>query len=567
MTTPLPDTAEVSRAARPSILTVDDDPGVSRAVARDLRRQYGENYRIVRAESGPQALDALREIKLRGEEVAALLADYRMPQMSGIEFLEQAMDLFPHARRVLLTAYADTDAAIQAINVVDLDHYLLKPWDPPEEKLYPVLDEQLQEWLRSDRQPVRQVRVIGHRWSPRSYEVRDFLARNSVPFRWHSLDDADCEASRLLAAANQDGSRLPVVVTPDGDPMVEPSDAELADRVGLTTRPSTDFYDLIVIGGGPAGLGAAVYGGSEGLRTVLVERLATGGQAGTSSRIENYLGFPEGVSGGQLTERARRQALKFDVELLTTRDVVSLQPRGAARVVRFDDGTELSAHTVILATGVSYRTLDAPGLSDLTGRGVFYGASTTEGPSCVGQDVYLVGGANSAGQAAMYFARHAKRVRLVVRADTLNRSMSRYLIDQLATQDNIEVLTCHEITGGTGTDHLETLTLRHNKTGETTTVPASWLFAFIGAAPRTDWLDGTVSRDELGFVLAGPDLVPDGARPAGWDLDRPPYHLETSLPGVFVAGDVRAASVKRVASAVGEGAMAVTLVHRYLERS
>jgi thioredoxin reductase (NADPH) len=563
MTTPPP--AETTRVSRPSILTVDDDPSVSRAVARDLRRHYGESYRIVRAESGAQALDALREIKLRGEEVAALLADYRMPQMSGIEFLEEAMDLFPQARRVLLTAYADTEAAIQAINVVDLDHYLLKPWDPPEEKLYPVLDELLHAWSVTDRQPVRQVRVIGHRWSPRSYEVRDFLARNSVPFRWYSLDDGDCEAARLLAAAGSDGTLLPVVVTPDGEPLVQPTDAELAARVGLSTQPTSDFYDLIVVGGGPAGLGAAVYGGSEGLRTVLVERVATGGQAGTSSRIENYLGFPDGVSGEQLTERARRQALKFDVEMLTTRDVVALEQRGAARVVRFDDGTELAAHTVILATGVSYRMLGAPGLENLAGRGVFYGAATTEGPSCAGQDVYLVGGANSAGQAAMYFSGHARRVVLVVRGNSLDSSMSRYLIDQIARVPNIEVRTCTEVVGGTGDDHLEALTLLHTATGEKTTVEASWLFAFIGAAPRTDWLEGTLSRDERGFLLAGPDLTADGRAPDGWGLDRPPYHLETSVPGVFVAGDVRADSVKRVASAVGEGAMAVTLVHRYLE--
>ncbi|HEX8871079.1 MAG TPA: response regulator, partial [Lentzea sp.] len=347
------------RVARPSILTVDDDPAVSRAVARDLRRMYGEHYRVVRAESGPQALEALHEIKLRGEEVAALLADYRMPQMSGIEFLEQAMDVFPQARRVLLTAYADTDAAIQAINVVDLDHYLLKPWDPPEQNLYPVLDEQLRAWAVSDRQPPQRVRVVGHRWSPRSYEVRDFLARNNVPFRWHALDEP--EARCLLTAAHQDGTTLPVVVTAAGKALVDPSDAELAAEVGLSTQPSAEFYDLIVVGGGPAGLGAAVYGGSEGLRTVLVERIATGGQAGTSSRIENYLGFPDGVSGGQLTERARRQAVKFGVELLTTRDVVALERRGAARIVRFGDGTELAAHTVILATGVSYRLLEAPG--------------------------------------------------------------------------------------------------------------------------------------------------------------------------------------------------------------
>ena len=555
---------DTGRVARPAILTVDDDPGVSRAVARDLRRQYGEGYRIVRAESGPQALDALREIKLRGEQVAVLLADYRMPGMSGIEFLEQAMDLFPLARRVLLTAYADTDAAIQAINVVDLDHYLLKPWDPPEEKLYPVVDGLLEAWTAIDRQPPREIRVIGHRWSARSYEVRDFLARNLVPFRWYLAEDP--EAQRLMSAAGVGDDTLPVVVTADGTAMIEPSDAELAQRVGLATIPSTDFYDLIVIGGGPAGLGAAVYGGSEGLRTVLVERRATGGQAGTSSRIENYLGFPDGVSGEQLTERARRQALKFEVELLTARDVVGLEQRGNAKVVRFDDGTEIAGHTVILATGVSYRMLDAPGLTDLSGRGVFYGAATTEGPACRSQDVYIVGGANSAGQAAMYFARYADRVVLLVRGKSLDSSMSRYLIDQIDRVPNIEVRTCTEVVEGAGGEHLETLTLRNNLTGESETVPASWLFVFIGAAPRTDWLAGCLDRDSRGFVLTGPDLVVDGRRPAGWTLDRDPYHLEASVPGVFVAGDVRADSVKRVASAVGEGAMAVTLVHRYLEK-
>jgi thioredoxin reductase (NADPH) len=556
-----PDTGRVSR---PAILTVDDDPSVSRAVARDLRRQYGEGYRIVRAESGQQALEALREIKLRGEQVALLLADYRMPAMSGIEFLEQAMDLFPLARRVLLTAYADTDAAIQAINVVDLDHYLLKPWDPPEEKLYPVVDGLLDAWTATDRQPPREIRVIGHRWSARSYEVRDFLARNLVPFRWYLAEDP--EAHRLMAAAGVGDDKLPVVITADGTAMIEPSDAELAQHVGLATTPSTDFYDLIVVGGGPAGLGAAVYGGSEGLRTVLVERRATGGQAGTSSRIENYLGFPDGVSGEQLTERARRQAVKFGVELLTARDVVALEQRGNAKVVRFDDGSEIAGHTVILATGVSYRMLEAPGLTEFTGRGVYYGAATTEGPSCRSQDVYIVGGANSAGQAAMYFCRYATKVTLLVRGTSLETSMSRYLIDQIDNKDNIEVRTCTEVVDGTGDDHLETLTLRNNSSGDSETVPASWLFVFIGAAPRTDWLDGCLDRDPRGYVLTGPDLVVDGRRPAGWTLERDPYHLEASVPGVFVAGDVRSDSVKRVASAVGEGAMAVTLVHRYLEK-
>ncbi len=550
--------------SRPAILTVDDDASVSRAVARDLRRQYGERYRIVRAESGPQALDALREMKLRGDQVAVLLADFRMPEMNGIEFLEQAMDLYPAARRVLLTAYADTTAAIDAINLVDLDHYLLKPWDPPQEKLYPVLDALLDSWLATDQTPVAETRVVGHRWSARSHEVRDFLARNQIPYRWHLSDEP--EGSRLLAAAQASADALPVVITPDGVALTDPTDAELAGRVGLSTTPTEDFYDVVVIGGGPAGLGSAVYAASEGLRTVLVERMATGGQAGQSSRIENYLGFPDGVSGAQLTDRARRQAVKFGAEVLTTRDAVALEVNGPARTVRFDDGQEISAHAVILATGVSYRQLKAPGLDEFTGRGVFYGSALTEAPSCAGQEVYIVGGANSAGQAAMHFSRHARRVTLVVRGSSLEASMSHYLIQQIAAVDTITVRTCTEIVEATGDGHLEQLTLRDNSTGQTETVDTQWVFIFIGAAPRTRWLDGVLVRDERGFVLAGPDLLVDGRRPAGWSLERDPYHLETSVPGVFVAGDARAESVKRVASAVGEGAMAIALVHRYLEK-
>ena len=549
---------------RPAIVVVDDEPAVLAAVARDLRRGFGEHYRILRAGSGPEALELLREVRARGDQVALLIADQRMPVMAGTEYLVEARTVFPDAKRALLTAYADTEAAIAAINEVALDYYLLKPWDPPEEELFPVVEDLLETWQAGAALESGGVRVIGHRFSKESREVRDFLARNLVPFRWYLAEDP--EAQRLLSAAGADDDRLPVVVTGDGTAMVEPSDAELAQHVGLATTPSTDFYDLIVIGGGPAGLGAAVYGGSEGLRTVLVERRATGGQAGTSSRIENYLGFPDGVSGEQLTERARRQALKFEVELLTARDVVRLEQRGNAKVARFDDGTEIAGHTVILATGVSYRMLEAPGLSELSGRGVFYGAATTEGPACRSQDVYIVGGANSAGQAAMYFARYAGRVVLLVRGKSLDSSMSRYLIDQIERVPNIEVRTCTEVVEGTGGEHLELLTLRNNLTGETETVPASWLFVFIGAAPRTDWLDGCLDRDPRGFVLTGPDLVVDGHRPPGWTLDRDPYHLEASVPGVFVAGDVRAESVKRVASAVGEGAMAVTLVHRYLEK-
>ena len=550
--------------ARPAIVTVDDDPGVSRAVARDLRRRYGEQHRIVRAESGQDALDALRQMKLRGEQVAVILADYRMPEMNGIEFLERAMDIYPGARRALLTAYADTGAAIDAINVVDLDHYLLKPWDPPEEKLYPVVDELMDTWLASDYRPVPELKVVGHRWSARSSEVREFLARNQVPYRWFPSDEP--EGKRLLDAAGADGLALPVVITPEGETLIEPSEPELASRVGLATTPSKDFYDLIVIGGGPAGLGAAVYGASEGLRTVLVERTATGGQAGQSSRIENYLGFPDGVSGAQLTDRARRQAAKFGAEVLTTREAVGLEVNGSARTVRFADGTTIDAHAVILATGVAYRQLTAPGLAELTGAGVFYGSALTEATPCSGHDIYIVGGANSAGQAAVYLSRGAKSVTILVRGPSLQQSMSYYLIQQIGEIPGISVRACTEVSEAHGDGHLEQLTLRDRNTGATELVDAQWLFVFIGAAPLTDWLDGVVQRDERGFVLAGPDLVTAGQRPAGWPLDRAPYHLETSVPGVFVAGDVRAESAKRVASAVGEGAMAVMLVHRYLER-
>ncbi|MGW1028271.1 FAD-dependent oxidoreductase [Streptomyces sp. NPDC002577] len=557
--------AQSESPGRTVILTVDDDPGVSRAVARDLRRRYGDTHRIVRAESGESALDTLRELKLRGDQVAVILSDYRMPQMNGIEFLEQALDVYPGARRVLLTAYADTNAAIDAINVVDLDHYLLKPWDPPEEKLYPVLDELLEAWRTTDHRTAPITKVVGHRWSARSSQVREFLARNHVPYRWYSSDEL--EGQRLLAAAGQDGQRLPLVVAADGTALAEPSDPDLAALVGLATTPTEDFYDLVVVGGGPAGLGAAVYGASEGLRTVLVERSATGGQAGQSSRIENYLGFPDGVSGAQLAERARRQAVKFGAELLTAREVTGLEVSGAARIVRFSDGSAVAAHSVLLATGVSYRQLAAPGLTELTGRGVFYGSALTEAPSCRGHDIYIVGGANSAGQAAMYLAKGAKSVILLVRGPDLSASMSHYLIQQIEQTANIFVRTRTVVESAHGSDHLEQLTLRDTESGHTELVDTQWLFVFIGAAPLTDWLDGTVLRDERGFILAGPDLSPDGRPPAGWELDRPPYHLETNIPGVFVAGDARAESAKRVASAVGEGAMAVMLVHRYLEQS
>jgi thioredoxin reductase (NADPH) len=554
---------------KPILLTVDDDPGVSRAVARDLRRQYGEAYRVVRTESGPQALETLRELKLRGDLVAVMLADHRMPEMTGLEFLEEAMDLFPHARRALLTAYADTDAAIQAINVVDLDHYLLKPWDPPEEKLYPVVDSLIDMWLATDERSITQTKVVGHRWSARSFEVRDFLARNSVPYCWFASDEA--EGQRLLAAAGVDATSIPLVVTPESEYLVDPSVGELAARVGLSTTPATDFYDVVIVGGGPAGLGAAVYAASEGLRTVLVERQATGGQAGQSSRIENYLGFPDGVTGSQLTDRARRQAHKFGAEVLTTRDVVGLDVRPSSRAVRFADGGGVVSHAVLLATGIAYRKLDVPGAERLTGCGVFYGSAVTEASSCAGDEVYIVGGANSAGQAAVFLARHARRVTMLVRGDDLAKSMSYYLIKQIEGIPNIEVRLSTEVAAVHGEHHLEALTLCSRRSPSDKLpepeerVPAAYLFVFIGAAPRTEWLDGVVARDAAGFVLTGPDLIVDGQRPRGWDLDRDPHYLEASAPGVFAAGDVRANSVKRVASAVGEGAMAIQLVHGYLE--
>jgi thioredoxin reductase (NADPH) len=446
---------------------------------------------------------------------------------------------------------------------VDVDHYLLKPWDPPEEKLYPVVDALLETWQATGDREVQDVKVVGHRWSRPSHQIREFLARNLVPYRWFAADEP--EGRRLLEAAGVGPEAVPLVVTPDGRAFTLESATELAAAVGLSTAPVLDFYDLIIIGGGPAGLGAAVYGASEGLRTVLVERKAIGGQAGQSSRIENYLGFPDGVSGAQLTDRARRQAAKFEAEVLTTRDVVGLDVRGPARTVRFGDGTELSAHAVIVATGVAYRPLVAPGVAELTGRGVYYGSAATEGPSCADTDVYIVGGANSAGQAALFFSRYARSVTLVVRGDSLERSMSFYLIQQLTATGNIQVRTGTEVAGALGTTHLETLTLCDSKHGVLTTVETGHLFVFIGAEPRTDWLDGAVDRDPRGFVYTGPDLLTGGRRPAGWDRERDPFYLECSGPGIFAAGDVRANSVKRVASAVGEGAMAVTLVHSYLE--
>jgi thioredoxin reductase (NADPH) len=539
-------TGPVSAPRKPVILTVDDDPAVSRAVARDLRRHYGERYRIVRAESGPDALETLNELKLRGDTVAVFVADYRMPQMSGIEFLEEAMDIYPLARRVLLTAYADTHAAIDAINVVDLDHYLLKPWDPPEEKLYPVIDGLLEAWHATGDRAIPHTKVIGHRWNERSWEVRQFLARNQHSFRSFMADEA--KGKQLLDAAGLDGYQLPVVITEQGETLVEPTNAELAAMLGLSTSPSLEMYELAVIGGGPAGLAAAVYGASEGLKTVLIEETTTGGQAGRSSRIENYLGFPTGVSGAELTTSARRQAERFGAEVITTRKAVRLQAgdSGTARTIEFEDGSSVGAQAVILATGVDYRQLQVTGCWDdpdnpacnFVGRGVFYGASVSEASECKGEDVYIVGGANSAGQAAMFMSRTAKSVTLLVRGPSLEASMSYYLIRQIEKNDNITVRTCTEVVDTLGEDdHLTGLVLFDKQSGAKETVECDRLCCFIGAEPRTDWLD-VVAKDDHGFILSGPDLKDV----SGWTLE----------------------SAKRVAAAVGEGSMAVMLVHRYL---
>jgi thioredoxin reductase (NADPH) len=555
--------------AKPAILTVDDDREVLRAVERDLRRRYAEKYRVLRADSGRAALDVLRELKNRDDAVALLLVDQRMPQMSGVEFLKEAQALFPDAKRALLTAYADTDAAIRAINEAAVHHYLLKPWDPPEQNLYPVLDDLLEDWQAAYRPPFEGVRVVGNRWSPHSHEVKDFLARNHVPYQWLDVEAAgrDGEAGRVFASLTaEDLTHLPLVIFPGGERLKGPTNAEIAERVGLRTRADAEFYDLAIIGGGPAGLAAAVYGASEGLRTVMVEREAPGGQAGMSSRIENYLGFPSGLSGGDLARRAVAQARRFGVEILAPQEATGLRVEGPYRFLSLADGGEIGCHALLLATGVQWRQLDVPGIDRLQGAGVYYGAAMTEAISCRDEEVYVVGGANSAGQAAMHFARFARRVVMVVRGDALEKSMSQYLIDQIKQTPNIQVELNSRVAEVRGDAHLEEISIHCSASGETTRVRANYLFIFIGATPHTDWLGDAVRRDERGFILTGPDLLDGGRRPAGWSLDRDPWLLETSVPGVFAVGDVRRGSVKRVASGVGEGAVAVSFIHQYLSR-
>jgi thioredoxin reductase (NADPH) len=552
--------------AKPVLLTVDDDPEVLRAVERDLRRRYAEHYRVLRADSGATALEALRGLKRRGDSVALLLVDQRMPQMTGVEFLGQAMELFPNAKRVLLTAYADTDAAIGAINDARIHHYLLKPWDPPEEQLYPVLDDLLDDWMGSFRPPFEGIRVLGTRWSPHSYAIRDFLARNQAPYQWIDVETAGqvAEVRRLVEAAGAESSSLPKVLFPDGTSLADPSLGELAEKLGLRMRPEVAFYDLVIVGGGPAGLAAAVYGASEGLSTLLIEMEAPGGQAGMSSRIENYLGFPSGLSGGDLARRAVAQARRFGVEILSPQQVTGVSVEGPSRVVKLVAGSDIGCKVLLIATGVAYRKLDVPGAERLQGCGVYYGAAMTEAISCEGEDVYIVGGANSAGQAAMYFSKFARKVVMLVRGASLSSTMSQYLIDQINKTANIQVQTRSQVVEVHGDAHLEAISIRGGDNGQATTVPTNLLSIFIGAEPNTDWLSGVVERDERGFILTGADLVRDGKRPAGWQLERNPYWVESSVPGIFAAGDVRHGSVKRVASGVGEGSIAVQFTHQYL---
>jgi thioredoxin reductase (NADPH) len=554
--------------AKPILLSVDDDSDVLRAIERDLRSRYGADYRVLASDSPHSALDLLKQLKIRNDSVALLLADQRMPKMDGVGFLQEAQQIYPEAKRALLTAYADTNAAISAINQANINYFFLKPWDPPEEHLYPQLDDLLDDWRAAYRPVFEGIRVLGTRWSPRSYELRDFLARNHVPYQWIDTEASanDPETKRLLEALGPEAANLPVVLFPDGTKLLDGVPADVAQKVGLRTRAQTSFYDLAIVGGGPAGLAAAVYGASEGLHTVIIEREAPGGQAGMSSRIENYLGFPSGLSGGDLARRAVAQAQRFGVEILSPQEVVNARIEGPYRIIKLADGNEVSCHALMVASGVQWKRLAAPGIDRLQGAGVYYGGGATEALSCKGEIVYVVGGANSAGQAAMNFARYAERVVILVRGESLAATMSQYLIDQVKRTPNIQLWTHASVAEAHGGTHLEEISVLCSDTNKVERVPASSMFIFIGALPRTDWLGELVQRDDRGFVLTGPDLLWDGARPKGWSLERDPFLLETNVPGIFAVGDVRHGSVKRVASGVGEGSVAVQFIHQYLSK-
>jgi thioredoxin reductase (NADPH) len=554
--------------AKPILLSVDDDTDVLRAIERDLRSQYGAEYRVIGSDSPEKALTLLKQLKVRNDSVALLLADQRMPKMDGVAFLQAATQVFPDAKRALLTAYADTSAAISAINQAGIHYFFLKPWDPPSDHLYPQLNDLLEDWQASYRPKFEGIRVLGTRWSPRSYDLRDFLARNHVPYQWIDVELSanDPETKNLLDALGDEVSKLPVVLFPDGTKLLDSLPADVAQKVGLRTRAQTTFYDLAIVGGGPAGLAAAVYGASEGLHTVIIEREAPGGQAGMSSRIENYLGFPAGLSGNDLARRAVVQAQRFGVEILSPQETVGIRTEGSYRIMKLADGNEISCHALMIASGVQWRRLDAPGVDKLQGAGIYYGGGSTEALSCKGELIYIVGGANSAGQAAMNFAKYAERVVMIVRGSSLASTMSQYLIDQVKETPNIQLWAHASIVEVHGESHLEEISVLCSDTNTIQRVPASAMFIFIGALPRTDWLADLVERDERGFILTGPDLIREGNRPKGWTLDRDPFLLETNVPGIFAVGDVRHGSVKRVASGVGEGSVAVQFIHQYLSK-
>jgi thioredoxin reductase (NADPH) len=555
--------------SKPTLITVDDDFDVLRAIERDLKNHYNEDYRVLRAESGIRALELLRRLKERNDAVALLLVDQRMPQMDGVSFLEEAIKIFPDAKRVLLTAYADTDAAIAAINLAHIHQYLLKPWDPPEVNLYPMLDDLLEDWQANYRPPFEGIRVLGNRWSAQSHNVKDFLARYNVPYRWFDIEtkDRDTEVRTLVEALDESElNKLPMVLLTDGTKLYAPSPGEIADHIGLRTRAETDFYDLVIVGSGPSGLAAAVYGASEGLRTVMIEREAPGGQAAQSSRIENYLGFPAGLTGADLTRRGVMQARRFGVEILAPQEATRVRVDGPYKIIELANGTEIRCHALLIATGVQWRKLEVPGIERLHGAGIYYGAAMTEAIECRGETVYLVGGANSAGQAAVHFAGYAGQVVMLVRGNSLKSTMSKYLIDRIQETPNISVQYNSEIVEVHGSDHLEGITIHCNTTGQTDKVSTNYLFIFIGATPHAGCVEGIVECDDRGFILSGSDLIREGQYPKGWQLDRDPSLLETSTPGIFVVGDVRHGSVKRVASGVGEGSIAVQLIHQYLSK-
>ncbi len=550
--------------ANPIILTVDDEIQVCNAVERDLRRHFGKDYRIIKATSGAVALETVQQLKQRNDQIALFLVDQRMPEMEGVDFLAKAMKFYPDARKVLLTAYADTQAAIAAINLVGLDHYLMKPWSPPEQHLYPVLDDLLSDWLATAEIPYDGIRVAGTLWSASSHTVKDFLARSQIPYRWLDIEQ-DAEARALVDAINQEQHRLPVVFFPDGSTLIDPDITTLAQKAGLQTQATQPFYDLIIVGAGPAGLAGAVYGASEGLRTLLIDKETTGGQAGTSSLIENYLGFPNGLSGTDLARRATAQATRLGAEILTAQEVTQIRVNDPYRIVTLADGTELSCKALMIATGASLRPFDVPGIKALTGAGVYYGAALTEAAHYKGKPMFVVGGANSAGQGAMFFSRYASRVTMLVRGPSLQKDMSQYLIDQINDTENIEVRVQTSVIEVIGTDRLEALVIKNNDTGETETIPAAALFIFIGARPHSEFVADIVERNQAGFILTGPDLIHDGRRPKNWRLNRDPFLLETSVPGIFAVGDIRQGAIRRVASAVGQGSTAISFVHQYLK--